>query len=320
VAIALTTEDATVETRAFVRHDGILYAQPLLDWAPRHEVRFFPEAPGSYVVEIEWRRVDGSTGWVSVPAEVSAGVRLVAVPRTLRVDARTELWVPSEWESLVMKTHEASTTRHLDRIVKKDAVVYDVGANLGLYSALFCRLVGPGGVVYAFEANPVCLYFLQVNRSLNRLDRLEILPLAVLDCSSTVPFTLNYRNLLVGNTDAGTHMNKPGHTIGVPAVALDDVIEALNLRPPDVVKIDIEGAESAAVLGMRSTIERYHPAILVEIHGQGAAHATLDAPVWSGYDFLETTSGKHFENAADLRAWFPNACLQVVARHHERGS
>jgi FkbM family methyltransferase len=194
-------------------------------------------------------------------------------------------------------------------------VIYDIGANLGLYSILLSRIAGPGGHVYCFEANPVALYFLQANLELNRVPSFEILPLAALGTAGTTEFRINYRNLLVGIAGPLSDLRKPGHVIGVSAAPLDELIDRHNLRPPGFIKMDIEGAEVHAIAGMGQTIARHRPAILMELHGQAAAWGTLDAIDWAGYSFQEVSGGRTFATSADLRAWFPDACIQVLARN-----
>jgi len=312
--IPLESREGPVETRVFLEQQGIRYLQPLADWGSRQEIRFFPEAPGSYGIAVQWRRPDGSTGWTETPVAVEADAELDPSPHLLTIDAQTRLWVPSQWESRLLAGHEPATMSVLRELVRPGAVVYDIGAHLGLYSIVLARLAGPGGHVYCLEANPVCLYFLQANLALNRVGQCEILPVAILGERTTAEFTINYHNLLLGIAKDSPFATKPGHRIGVPALDLDHLVADYDLRPPDLIKMDIEGAEVAAIRGMQGTIERHRPTLLFELHGQGAARTTLEAIRGAGYTFREPASGKDFADADELIAWFPDACLQVIAR------
>jgi FkbM family methyltransferase len=307
--------DPGTETRVFLKHDGIFYLKPLGDWQVRDEIRFLPEAPGHYVVVIEWRGTGGRTGWVEATFDLSANADLDPSPRLVTVDRDIRMWVPSAWEAHMAVAHEKAAITLAANSLRKDAVIYDIGANLGLYSVMLSRISGKHGHVYCFEANPVCLYFLQANLALNQVPAFEILPVAILGTPTTTEFRINYRNLLVGIAGSIPYMGKPGHVIDVTAAPLDELIELHQLKPPDFIKMDIEGAEVYAIKGMRTTLQRYHPTCLIELHGQAAARGTLEGADWSGYTFQDAASGRQFTDAASLSAWFPDACLQIIARH-----
>ncbi len=314
--IPLSLVDPAIETRLFLKHDGISYLEPFGDWAARTDIHFLPEAPGDYTVLVEWRSAT-ATGWTEAtfvlgPADADRS------PRLVKIDRHTQLWAPSAWEAKMAAVHEKAALALAAGMIRPDAVMYDVGANLGLYSILLSRMAGPGGYVYSVEASPVALYFLQANLGLNRVPNYEILPVAILGMTDTTEFRINYRNLAVGIAGPIPYLGKPGHVINVSALPLDDVIERHDLKPPDFIKMDIEGAEVHAITGMRNTIARYRPAILMELHGQRAARGTLEAIDWSGYTFQEASAGRTFAKTAEVLTWFPDACIQVLARPIDR--
>jgi len=311
--IPLALADPAIETRVFLKHDGIFYVEPFGEWAVRTEIHFLPEASGTYTVLVEWRDRTGATGWTDA-AFVLGAADASPSPRLVSINRQTRLWVPSAWESRIAAVHEKAALALATSMIRPDAAIYDIGANLGLYSILLSRIAGPGGHVYCFEANPVALYFLQANLRLNRVPSFEILPLAILGTASTTEFRINYRNLLVGIAGPLSDLRKPGHVIGVTAAPLDELIDRHDLRPPDFIKMDIEGAEVHAIGGMRKTIARHRPAILMELHGRATARGTLAAIDWEGYSFQEASGERTFATAADLRAWFPEARIQVLAK------
>src|SRR5262249_43113851 len=183
------------------------------------------------------------------------------VPRLVKVDRKTRLWVPTPWESDAMASHEQAMIEALRRIVKPGAVVYDIGAHVGLYAVALARMAGDRGHVYCVEADPVCVYLLACNMQLNGVANFDILPVAVLDGPGQTEFTINYRNFLVGVAAASPFGAKNGHRISVKADSLDGLIEGYGLRLPDLIKMDVEGAEVVAVLGRRRTLARCHPTI-----------------------------------------------------------
>jgi FkbM family methyltransferase len=306
--------DPRVETRAFLRHQGIFYLKPLSDWTADDVIYLFPEAPGEYILAVEWRSADGSRGWVEQPFEVVAGTRRVDnSPQKIRIDRKTRLWVPSKWEARRLSGYEKPAFKILSQIVQPGWVVYDVGANIGLYSIRFSRLVGKHGHVYCLEANPVCVYFLRANLELNGAINYDILPVALLDSRKLSNFTINYGHFGLGITrESSFYAWKVGHEIAVQSYSLDELAETYNLRNPDLIKIDIEGAEEFAVMGMEKIISHHRPIILLEVHGKSVAEKTFRRLDRAGYRYQDTSSRKEFHAVNDLLSWFPDALLQII--------
>jgi FkbM family methyltransferase len=294
-----------------LRQGRLRYLDPVADWETRDGLTFYPEAPGPYGLLVESRRPDGSTDRSETRFEVSGPA--ARSPRLAHPLPDVQLWMPSEWEAMLARGYESATTHALRGLVRRGDIAYDIGANMGFYSVQLARLVGAEGHVYAIEANPVCVYFLDVNLALNGLANVEVLPVAILDRRGSCAFTVNYHNSLVGGRHRTT-FPKAGHRVTVAAIGLDELIDEHGLPPPDFVKMDIEGAETAAVPGMMHTLAARRPTLLIELHGRAAAVETLGRLAGAGYRYAETASGREFPDAEALAAWFPDQCLQVVAR------
>lgn len=323
---ALEKKNPALQIRSFLKHGSLFFLKPLVDWTGAESFTVFPESPGRYLLLVEWREPDGSRGSVEqtfTVVNVVRGFETAAVdnaPRIVKLDRGARAWVPSAWEARLLRRHKDATLAALDGIIKPGWVAYDVGASLGVYSLRLSRLVGTGGRVYSIEANPVCVYFLQATLQLNKIANSEILPAAILDRERLASFTVNYSNFGLGMThDASLRGGKTGHEIGVKSCSLDDLIASHDLRHPDFVKIDIEGAEGSAIAGMAETIERHHPVILLEVHGRRAAEETFRAADWGAYRFELPAGGERFADAAALLAWFPDAVLHVFCLPKEQG-
>jgi FkbM family methyltransferase len=135
-------------------------------------------------------------------------------------------------------------------------VALDLGGNIGSTAALFSRIVGPAGKVYAFE--PGVDDILRRHVEANGLANVEVLPQAVGDAPGDV--TLNVGMLGLG-MDSSIAYKKDWHTTGkvVPMDTLDHFAEARGLERVDYVKMDIEGAEEPALRGALALIKRFRP-------------------------------------------------------------
>lgn len=304
-----------IESRCYLMHHDLFYLKPILDWNQSDHVSLFLEAPGKYTLLVEWREPGGKSGWVELPITVLANVKTLYIPQMVQVDSKTQIWAPSEWEAQRMENYERTAFDLLPKIVQPGWVIYDVGANLGMYALQFSRLVGPQGRVYGIEANPVCVYFLRTNLALNNISNCIILPVAISDSASQINFNINYSNSALGLIQSSPfYATKPGHEILVHGDSLDTMISELNLRKPNLIKIDIEGAEGFALRGMLRTITESRPVLIIEVHGKQAAEMTFRQLEPMRYDFLEIASNTKFANVNELLNWFPDAVLQFICK------
>ena len=175
---------------------------------------------------------------------------------------------------IVRGTLEPPVQEALRRLLAPGAVFYDIGANVGFFTILGARLVGSGGRVVAFEPVPACARAVGRNIALNDFAHAEIREAAVGAVSG------RDRLLVVGEA-SWSHLASTGRhadvraEIEVSVVAIDELVRAGEIPPPDVVKIDTEGAELQAIAGMRATIEAHHPAIVCELHDTNEAFCAL---------------------------------------------
>jgi FkbM family methyltransferase len=135
-------------------------------------------------------------------------------------------------------------------------VMVDVGANIGCYSLLAARHLGPTGKVLAFEPGAGNVDLLTRSAVVNRFANIEDHPLAVAEKSGQVSFSMDDSN---GGINRGTIGESAEW---VRAVTLDDFLPA-DLRV-DLVKIDIEGSEGLAIQGMRALLRRDRPVLFTE--------------------------------------------------------
>ena len=158
-------------------------------------------------------------------------------------------------------TYEVARVRAFANAVTQGAVVYDVGANVGIYSLLASLRVGPSGSVYAFEPLERNLRYLRRHMTLNKLQNCVILEMAVCNSEEARPFS-------AAAWDSSMAHFSPDGEILVPSTTLDICIYGeKRLRPPDIIKIEVEGAELEVLEGATRALTEFHPTIFLEIHG-----------------------------------------------------
>ncbi len=152
-------------------------------------------------------------------------------------------------------TYELDKQRALMRFVREGMSVYDVGAQAGFYTLFFSRLVGPTGHVYAFEPCPIGGRDLVRHVEINNLLNVTILQVAVSDQAALMPFSVDRGSCMNGLTGESLLL--------VPTARLDDFA-----HHPQLIKMDVEGGESKALMGARHLLETEKPILFVALHGR----------------------------------------------------
>jgi FkbM family methyltransferase len=144
------------------------------------------------------------------------------------------------------------------RLVRPGDVVVDAGANIGVHTLVFSQVVGPGGVVWAFEPQRLVFQLLCGNMALNSVTN-AMCYLAALGRQRgaiNVP-ALDYSR---PNNFGGISLNAgmPGETVTMTT------LDSLKLAACKLVKIDVEGMELEVLQGGMETIQRCKPCLYVE--------------------------------------------------------
>jgi FkbM family methyltransferase len=151
-------------------------------------------------------------------------------------------------QGVVWDPFEAEIIR---RLLRPGDVVLDVGAHIGYFTLLMAREVGRRGCVHAFEPDPGNLGLLERNVRLNGYRNVTIEGAAVSSGPGTVSL---YRSL---DNRGDNRIVDPGEearpVVFVPSLSLDDYTAARGIVP-DLIKMDIQGAEASALDGMERLI------------------------------------------------------------------
>lgn len=156
-------------------------------------------------------------------------------------------------------------TQAMAKCLKPGMVAVDIGANLGYYTILMGRAVGPSGRVYAFEPNQ---HFVELlTKSLNvcglaqqtRIDTRAVFSTTGEMVTFSIPAGLQANAAIVDGTGEALNASLMGHgeasgarTVGVETVRLDDAVSG----KVDFVKVDAEGAEREIWRGMSAVVSK----------------------------------------------------------------
>jgi FkbM family methyltransferase len=192
---------------------------------------------------------------VAVRHGPARGLRMQAAPRSLA-------WLTGKVEPAVQRV--------LVEHVKRGQTVVDAGASVGFHTLLAARLVGPGGAVVAFEPSPADAAALRLNAGLNGFANVTVVEQAL------------------SQSEDEAYLDRPGEAtatllgapapgaLGVTTTSLDAFLDRWDGDPPELVKIDVEGHEAAVLEGMRTTLRRVRPVLVLELHGDSGLVTALD--------------------------------------------
>jgi FkbM family methyltransferase len=162
----------------------------------------------------------------------------------------------------------------LARVLKPGMTFVDAGANMGLYTLFAARKVGDAGRVLAIEPSQRELGILRANLDLNGLTNVTVAPVALSDRATELelmvaPLQKSGHNTLGSAFGHGTALD---HRERVQTVRLDELVREHKLTRVDVLKMDIEGGEEAALLGARETLREHRPVVLMELSQRMLQH------------------------------------------------
>jgi len=146
--------------------------------------------------------------------------------------------------------YEKGTTKVFKNVVKEGMTVIDIGACFGYYSLIAASLVGKEGRVFAFEPHPFNYEWLIKNIHLNGFRNIFPYKKAVADKKGIAK--LFCTNDIVGHSIISRQTSVK--IIEVETISLKEFLEE-NRILPDVIKMDIEGAENDVIRDLKKKIE-----------------------------------------------------------------
>ncbi len=200
--------------------------------------------------------------------------------------------------------HEQKVTMMLIDALQNARCFVDVGTNLGWYTCIASKCM-PNGIVYGFEMDDLNFGLLQKNLQVNCAANVEAHHAAISDSAGTVSYERS------GSTPSPFFRMKEGarsatsKTVTVSSFPLDHFFDQTKTQP-DVMKIDVEGAELSVLKGMTRILRDQKPKLFLEIHPtylKSQASSTeelLTLLIGFGYRVVHIESMRDDESALQL--------------------
>lgn len=179
----------------------------------------------------------------------------------------------------------------LDRELKEGMVFLDGGANAGEITLLAAKRVGRSGRVYSFEPMNDLADQLQRNVNANHLPHVEVLRIGLSSQAGNAVIYASQGRFADGSRNDGLGTLFPTDTRGeavdtIPLVALDSFCCEQGLDRIDMIKLDIEGGELAALQGAQEVLSSMRPRMIIELGAQ-----TCQAAGYTMRDVYDSISG-----------------------------
>ncbi|MDP3935194.1 MAG: FkbM family methyltransferase [Candidatus Giovannonibacteria bacterium] len=204
---------------------------------------------------------------------------------------------------MLWELYERDTVLLFKKIIKPGMAIVDIGAHIGYYTRITADLVGGNGAVYAFEADPDNFDLLKKNTK--RLKNVKLYQRAITNKTGTIDFYHYDEKSGINSTLPNVPLNFKKTKISVEARDLDSFFAKPGSPKIDVVKMDIEGGEYAALQGMKKILsENRGLALIVEF-----APAWIVASGNTPLNFLKYIESFGFE----IFAITPNGLIKIIS-------
>jgi len=172
---------------------------------------------------------------------------------------RGKQWLfTSSLPSCALGTYEQHIAVVLQTRLRKGAVFFDIGANVGYYTLFASTCVGDSGKVVAFEPEPGNMQMLTEHIEINRCTNVIPVQKALSNTSGVARFNG------AAQYNSWCKLSDDGN-IEVKCITLDTFIRESGILP-NVLKMDIEGAEVQALRGADACLTEVRPEIILSIH------------------------------------------------------
>jgi FkbM family methyltransferase len=174
----------------------------------------------------------------------------------------------------ILGTHKPEVQKLFASFLGPGMHMFDAGANVGYYATLCAGLVGPSGSVICFEPLPENVRQIEHNASLNGFSHMKVRNEALGAEDGSAVFFQSAEPTWGKLQSTGRLPDQYVGEIEVKVRKLDSVMAEARFPNPDLIKIDVEGAEEALLQGAERTITEARPVLVIELHGTNAEIAS----------------------------------------------
>ncbi|MFC1506143.1 FkbM family methyltransferase [Thermoproteota archaeon] len=181
---------------------------------------------------------------------------------------------------LTGRYYEHSILMHMNKIVNNfDTPIFlDIGAHYGYYTVIMSKLGGPSSKVYSFEPNNEFFKILSTNVKLNKLQNVTLHEIALSDRKGII--TLEPSEWFRARADKRRmktmEITSYDQRKYIESISFDDLAEKSEIFP-DIVKIDVHGAEGNVITGMKKALKEHIQHLYCELHNDMCdGYTTID--------------------------------------------
>lgn len=175
----------------------------------------------------------------------------------------------------LLGTFEPAIQEFISCYLRDGMTFFDVGANVGFLALLAARKVGPTGQVHCFEPLPQNAELIRYNAGLNGFMNVFVHEVALANTNSVGSFRVSARPTFGSLSSSAMEVDQAIGVIGVSVRSLDALQTEIELRAPEIIKLDIEGSEGDFLAGARDLISASRPVMLIELHGTNQVIASF---------------------------------------------
>lgn len=205
-------------------------------------------------------------------------------------------------------TYEAVFATAVATAIRKADVCFDIGGYHGFFSGV-CALAGAESV-HIFEPLPANVARIRGVIEANPTLRLIVHDVAIgADVGETEFVVMPEASMGKLSSSSFQQQQRGAETIRVPAETLDHLVETGTVPHPDVIKIDVEGAEAMVLAGGERILRLRRPKLFIEVHSRQLGRACAGLVTRYGYTVtvLETSRPPDFETEPDVCHFAANA-------------